>query len=124
MAHELVAAADAQKGRSVLRRGADVRALAAAQVLQQQPLLEVLAAADEEQVEVPQPAALAYGQLRHSAAYAAPLQALFYAEHVAPVAVEVQHVGVEVADSQLHHFQNSFLPQREASSALSGSMAV
>lgn len=124
VAHELIAAADAEEGGPVLGCGADVRALAATQVLQQQALLKVLAAADEEEVKAAQRPALAYRQLRYRAAYAAPLQALFYAQHVAPVAVEVQHIGVEVANTQLHHFQNSFLPQRAASAARRGSIAV
>ena len=48
----------------------------------------------------------------------------FHGQHVSPVAVEVQDVGVQMADTKLHYFQNSFLPTRLASSARSGSMAV
>ena len=122
--HQLVAAADAQEGLAVGHGGLDVRALAAAQIVQQQALLEVLAAADEEDVVLAQRPALAQRQLGDGAAYAAPGQALLHTQDIAPVAVEVQHVGVKVADLKLHHFQNSFLPTREASSARSGSMAV
>ena len=62
--------------------------------------------------------------LRSPSGSSVTVQALLHTQDVAPVAVEVQHVGVKVADLKLHHFQNSFLPTREASSARSGSMAV
>lgn len=76
VAHELVAAADAEKDRPVLRGGADIRALASAQVLQQQALFKVLTAAYEKEVEAAELPPFPYGQLGDGAAYAAPLEAL------------------------------------------------
>ena len=61
-----------------------------------------LPAADEEEVEGREVGARADGEVRDFAFDPAPGEPLLQAQHVAAVAVEVQHVGIEMADLQFH----------------------
>ena len=98
----LVAAADGQEGDAVVDGGTDLPILAPVQILQQHLLLEVLPAADEHQVEVRKPRLGADGQPGDLSVDAPPAQAALQAQHVPPVAVEIQHVRVHMADFQFH----------------------
>ena len=125
-AEHLVAAADGQKRLAVSDGGLDLVALSGFQVGQKHLLLKVLTAADEKQVELREIRLLADRDLRHLGADAAPLQTAAHAENVAPVAVEVQKVRVQVADAQglLAHSQNSFPPSCFCSRPRRSSMDV
>ena len=116
VAHHLIAAADRQEDDAVVRRGADLVGAAAVEVLEQDLLLEVLAAADEHEVKAGKGFPRAEGQARDGGAEPAPDEALLQAHDVAAVAVEVQHVGVQMADLQFH----SLSPPRTASCRGSG----
>ena len=125
-AEHLVAAADGQKRLAVGDGSLDLAAFSGFQVGQEHLLLKVLTAADEKQVKLREICLLADRDLRHLGADAAPLQAAAHAENVAPVAIEVQKVRVQVADAQglLAHSQNSFPPSCFCSRPRRSSMDV
>ena len=125
-AEHLVAAADGQKRLAVGDGSLDLAAFSGFQVGQEHLLLKVLTAADEKQVKLREIRLLADRDLRHLGADAAPLQAAAHTENVAPVAIEVQKVRVQVADAQglLAHSQNSFPPSCFCSRPRRSSMDV
>ena len=125
-AEHLVAAADGQKRLAVGDGSLDLAAFSGFQVGQEHLLLKVLTAADEKHVKLREIRLLADRDLRHLGADAAPLQAAAHTENVAPVAVEVQKVRVQVADAQglLAHSQNSFPPSCFCSRPRRSSMDV
>ena len=61
-------------------------------------------------------------QLRNGAADAAPFQPLFHARDVAPVAVKIEHVRVQMADVQFHYSQN--LPPPASADSLSRTVSM
>lgn len=98
VAQHLEAAADAKEGLAILHSGYDLCLFATVQVLQQDLLLKILAAANEKQVEVGKICRCAYRDLCDRAPDAPALEPLAYASDVAPVAVKVEHIGIEVAN--------------------------
>ena len=102
LAEHLVAAADGEKHLLLLNSGADVLALAGGEVAQQHLLLEVLSAADEENVVLVHIERLTDRALVHIDADAAALQTALHRDNVAPVTVQIENVGVKMADIQFH----------------------
>ena len=92
------------------------------QILQQHLLLKVLPAADKEKVRPGEIVFCAERQLRDGAADAAPFQPLFHARDVAPVAVEIEHVRIQMADVQFHYSQN--LPPPASADSLSRTVSM
>src|SRR5829696_1870513 len=101
VAHELVPAADPEDDAPVLDDGPQVGALLAGEVLDEERLLPILTAAEEEEVAAGGVYALAEANVHDLHGYAAPLAALLYGDDVPAVAVEVHHVRVEVVDGEL-----------------------
>ena len=101
-AQHLVAAADGEEGDAIFNGGFDLPVLAPVQIGQQHLLLEILAAADEHQVEAGQGGTAPDGQPGDAGLNAPPLQPPGHTYHIAPVAIEVQHIRVHMADFQFH----------------------
>ena len=76
--------------------------LAAAQILEQYLLLKILAAADEEEVVVRRAEAVTDAAAVDNRVNPPPLHALAHTDDVTAVAVEVQHIGIEMTDFQFH----------------------
>ena len=101
LTEHLVAAADGEKHLLFFNSGADVLALPEARS-QQHLLLEVLSAADEENVVLVHIERLTDRALVHIDADAAALQTALHRDNVAPVTVQIENVGVKMADIQFH----------------------
>src|SRR3712207_5055026 len=99
--HQLVATADPEDDAPVLGDGPQVGAFLAGEVIDEERLLPILAAAEEKQVAAGRLYALAEANVYNLHGYAAPLAALLYGDDVPTVAVEVHHVRVEVVDGEL-----------------------
>ena len=125
-AEHLIAAADGQKRLAVGNGSLDLAALSGAQIGQEHLLLKVLTAADEKQIKLCEICLLADRDPRHLGVDAAPLEAAAQTQEVAPVAVEVQKIRVQMADAQglFAHSQNSFPPSCFCSRPRRSSMAV
>src|SRR5579864_1643238 len=104
MAQQLVAAADGEHLRAVLHRLLQGRLLELEQVLVDERLLTVLAAAEEEGVDLVHVLDGPPAELEQFRFVVAPLRALEQREDVAAVAVDVHQVGVEPADGESHRF--------------------
>ncbi len=76
--------------------------LAGGEIAQQHLLLEVLSAADEENVVLVHIERLTDRALVHIDADAAALQTALHRDNVAPVTVQIENVGVKMADIQFH----------------------
>ncbi len=122
VAQKLIPAADAEKRFPVLRRGTDVLRAPGAEIRKKHGLFKVLPAADEEKVIPGEIVFCAERQLRDGAADAAPFQPLFHARDVAPVAVKIEHVRVQMADVQFHYSQN--LPPPASADSLSRTVSM
>ena len=129
MAHHLVAAADREKHDAVARRRADLSVAAAVEVVEQDLLLKILAAADKDDVIARERGRRAEGHLGHLGAEAAPDKALLHTADVAAIAVEIQDIGIQMADLQFHfpfppYSQNSAPPKWRIITPRSSSIAV
>ena len=122
VAQKLIPAADAEKRFPVLRRGADVLRAPGAEIGEKHGLFKVLPAADEKEIVPGEIVRRAERQLRNGAADAAPFQPLFHARDVAPVAVKIEHVRVQMADVQFHYSQN--LPPPASADSLSRTVSM
>ena len=111
-AEHLVAAADGEKGLFLLDRGADVLRLAGGKVAQQHLLLEVLTAADEEDVVFVRVQRLADRAFVDIDLDAAALEAALHGDDVAAVAVQIKDVRVQMADIEFHFFRSSLFVER------------
>ena len=108
--------------RKIVKLGDD----ALRKVCKKQLLLKILSAADEKQVKLCEISGLPRRNLRDLGRNAAPLQTAAHAENIAPVAVKIQEIGIQMADAQgnFAHSQNSFPPSRFCSWPRRSSMAV
>ena len=122
----LIPAADGKNGFAVLDGGFQLAVLSAAEIGEQNLLLKVLSAADEDEIESRKVRRIAGADLGDLGLESAPLQTAAEAQDVAAVAVEVQEIGIQVADLQLccAHSQNSFPPRRFCSWLRRSSIAV
>ena len=100
-AEQLIAAADGEQGGAAVERGADLLG-AGGEVGGDERLLAVLAAADVEEVVLAGDEAVAEADRAHLELVAAPRRPPGEDRHVAAVGVDVQVVGIEVADDDLH----------------------
>ena len=102
LAEHLVAAADREEHLFVLDRGADLAPLAGGKVAQQHLLLKILPAADEKDIVLCDIQRLADRALLDIDPDAAVLEAALHGDDIAPVAVQVEDIRVQMADIQFH----------------------
>ena len=93
-----------------------------AEIGEKHGLFKVLPAADEKEIVPGEIVRRAERQLRNGAADAAPFQPLFHARDVAPVAVKIEYVRVQMADVQFHYSQN--LPPPASADSLSRTVSM
>src|SRR5690348_8222644 len=125
VAEQLVAAADREHLGAVLDRRLQMLLLVLAQVVVDQRLFAVLAAAEEEDIDVLHlVAGRAALKLDDARLEPMPLRAAQEREDVAAVAVDVHQVWVQPADRELHVSQYGCAHPRRTSSARRSSIAV
>ena len=107
LAQQLVAAADGEHRGVVLDEAGELAGLGVCpscpEVVEQGALVEVLAAADEEEVELGQVGMVSHAHAGDARLDAAPLAALLQGDGVAPVPVEVQHIRIQMTNAQFTH---------------------
>jgi hypothetical protein len=127
VAEQLVAATYSEDGGAAVHRSFQRRLLELEQVLVDERLLAVLAAAEEEDVDLLHLRARAAPELDQLRLVSAPLGALEQREDVAAVAIDVHQVGIKPADREgvvgsrhLSMFPSKAWPNRASRARLSG----
>ena len=98
MPQHLVSAADGQHRNPIFNCSLQFGCFSAIEILQQDFLLKILTAANEDEVIL---GSIQHFSDRHTFGHdvdAAPVQALFHTENIATVTIEVQNIRVEVTD--------------------------
>ena len=107
---------------NALRRGADVLRAPGAEIGEKHGLFKVLPAADEKKIVFRSFQLLPDGDLVDVHINAPPGKALAHTQNVAPVAVKIEHVRVQMADVQFHYSQN--LPPPASADSLSRTVSM
>ena len=121
MPQQLIAAAHGDDRAAVLHICFEIL-LDALQFLTDDPLLPIGAAAQQYDVQLLEGDGILQQELPHFRLHAAPFQPLFHARDVAPVAVKIEHVRVQMADVQFHYSQN--LPPPASADSLSRTVSM
>ena len=122
---ELIAAADGKKRRAGLHRAEQTVRLRR-EIIRDERLLAILAAADVEQIVLARPHAVADAESVDLELMATPRRAPREHGDVAPIGIDVQVVGIEVSDTQLHAARSQYgrTKPRSATILRSASIAV